>query len=168
MYEYAPISPKKREKTVAFLTSGLAVLLFGFSQIPSVPFPVVYQLLALASITVAILFATQYLMRRYTYRIEVREGAGEETAPDLVVTEYYGRRVSVVCRISVDDIESVTRVTAENRRELAAREKGLHGYSYCGEWRAENCYLLCVRHEDATFFLRILADKTLLSYFRKL
>ena len=166
MYEYAPISPKKREKTVTFLTSGLAVLLFGFSQIPSIPYPVIYQLLALASITVAILFTTQYLMRRYTYRIEPREGAEENAPLDLVITEYYGRRVSVVCRISVEEIESVTHVTAENRRELAAREKGRQGFGYCGEWRAENCYLLSVCHEGTAFTLRILADETLLSYIK--
>ncbi len=166
MYEYAPISPKKREKTVTFLTSGLAVLLFGFSQIPNIPYPVIYQLLALGAATVAILFTTQYLMRRYVYRVEPREGADENAPLDLVVTEYYGRRVSVVCRISVEDIESVTRVTAGNRRELAAREKGRQGFHYCGEWRAENCYLLCVRHEDAAFFLRILADEMLLSYLK--
>ena len=161
MYEYAPALPKKKERLIAILSLLLGLLMFGFSQIGGIPFPVIYQLVGIAFLAVFIIFISRYLMRRYVYTVESR---GEGLPPDFIVTEYYGRRITVVCRISVSDIEEVIPITRENRQELRAKQTGRLFYDYTADLFSKNRYLITVTDGEHRFCARILADDGLLGW----
>lgn len=167
MYQYDPALPKRRERLISIVTLFLGLALFGFSKVNNVPFPVIYQMLGVASLTAFIFLIARYLMRRYVYQVMPRSHAGDGFAPDFVVTEYYGRRVSVVCRISLDDIEQIIPITKENRREWREKQTGKLFYDYTADLFSPNRYLLVVTDGEHRFTARILADETLLNYLKK-
>ena len=149
------------------LSLFLGLSLFGFSQIKSIPFPVIYQLLGLVSLTAFIILVSRYMMRRYVYRVEPRSDGTPSEAPDFVVTEYYGRRVSVVCRVSVAAIEEILPITRENRKEIKEKQNGRLFYDYTADLYSQNRYLVTVTDGEHRFCARILADEELLKWLGK-
>jgi len=87
--------------------------------------------------------------------------------PDFVVTEYYGRRVTVVCRVSVDDIEEIVPITKENRREWKTKQSGRFFYDYTADLFSQNRFIIVVTDGEHLFTARILADETLLNLLKK-
>lgn len=162
MYEYAPKSKKTKEKVVLGLTLVLAAACFGVSQIEQIPYPAIYQLLMIFSLVGTVMITARCLMRNYIYRVEPRENGGEGDLPDFTITEYYGNRVTVVCRISVGDIRGITPVTKKNRDAISAMQKKKRAYYYTGELQSANAYVLTVEQDEDEFFLRICADEGLL------
>lgn len=167
MYEYNPELPKKRERLISVILLLLGVALFVFSQVKGIPFPIIYQLLALAALTAFIILLSRYLMRRYTYRIMPRSHTGDDLPPDFVVTEYYGRRITVVCRVSVDDVEEIVPIAKENRREWKSKQGGRFFYDYTADLFSKNRFLIVVTDGEHRFTARILADETLLRFLKK-
>lgn len=167
MYEYDPKSPKKKEKLLLFALLFGAALLFGVSHISDLPIPALPQLGALFCLVGTVMITGRCLLRRFVYRVDVREDGNAGDPPDLTVTEYYGNHVSVVCRISVADIETVTHITPQNRKELSEmlRQKRVYHYTAC--LFSDELYLLTVRDEDEVFYIRILADHSLLAALKK-
>ncbi len=168
MYEYAPVLPKKKERILMLLSLLLGLSLFGFSQIPSIPFSMIYQLLGFLSLLVFIFFVSRYLVRRYVYRIEPRSDGGAGDAPDFVITEHYGRRITVVCRVSVSDIEEILPITQENQTVIKEKQKGCSIYDYTADLFSQNRYLVTIADGEQRFCVRILADKELLKWLKKI
>ncbi len=160
-YEYDPKSDKKREKLAMMGLLILAAALFGFSQIPSLPYPSLAQLLMVFSLVGVVMLVSRCLLRRFLYAV-VPSDTGVIGARDFVITEYYGNHVSVVCRISVSDIAEVTRLTHENRKEISQKLRQQRVYYYTAQLWGDGFYLLTVRDEDEVFYIRILADTELL------
>ena len=163
MYEYAPLSSKKAEKLVLISMLICAALSFAVVEIYQWKISFLFELVGFASLGFAILITSRCLLRRFSYRVEPREGGAEGDAPDLVITEYHGHHVGVVCRISVNDIEDILLTTSKNRREVSSMLRKKRVYHYTAQLAASNIYLLTVRDEEEVFYLRILADETLLS-----
>jgi hypothetical protein len=167
MYEYTPALPKRRERLIAILLLFLGVCLFGFSQVNGIPYPIIYQFLALCALTATIILVSCYLMRHYVYSIVPRDGGSETDAPDFVVTEYYGRRISVVCRVSLDDIEEIVPITKQTKKEIKQKQKGRLFYDYTADLFSQNRYLLLITDGEHCFCARLLADETLLKCLQK-
>ena len=165
-YEYDPKSPKKPEKLLTFGLLALAALFFGVSQIPGIPYPALFQLCMIFALIGVVMLVSRCLLRRFTYTVCESDSPGR-TAPDLVVTEYYGNHVTVVCRISVTDIAEVTRLTSENRKTVSQALKRQRVYHYTAQLWGEGLYLLKVLDEDEVFYLRIVADNTLISALKR-
>lgn len=163
MYQYDPKPEKKREKLLVFGMLSLALLLFVVSKMPNMKYPAFFQLFAVCFLAAAVFVASRCLLRRYVYQIE--PGTDENVTPDFTVTEYYGNHVTVVCRISAADVEKILPVTAQNRKEISSMIRKKRVYYYTATLWANNKYLLLVRDEDETFYMHILADSRLLSYF---
>ena len=96
-YEYAPKTPKRREKLVAFGLLALAALLFGVARIPGAPYPALFQLCMMFALIGVVMVVARCLLRGFVYEVREPE-SGTRTAPDLVITELYGARTTVVCR----------------------------------------------------------------------
>ena len=161
MYEYFPKEPKKKEQMLlfGFLIGGS--FLYGISQIPNLPFPAILQVVSFFLFTGAVIVLSRYLLRNYAYRIEPREGFD---VCDLTVTEYCGKRISVVCRISLSDVIAVRHVTVQEARSIARLQKGKTVYDYTCRISPENLYLLTVRNGEETYDLRIVADDGLVAF----
>ncbi|MBQ8310167.1 MAG: hypothetical protein IJX80_04035 [Clostridia bacterium] len=156
-YEYAPRFPKKKEKLLAYGMLGLAALLFVTSYLPNMPYPGMIQILGLGALVAMIMIFSMCIARQYTYSIEEREGA----APDFIITEHYGMRVTVVCRVAVTSVMTVMPWNDEAKKSFAATKKGKQAYIYTGVLFDEVQYCLNIEEDGTDFFVRICADETL-------
>ena len=160
MYSYSPKSKKKKEKLICALLLATGFALFLPSTHPQTPLPMLFQLGAVILLTVALMFGGRYLARNYTYAVSSAEDGSDRL--DLTVTEQYGRRLSVVCRISVDQIEVITPITPQNQKEVAAMTKGKRTFTYVSELQPSGLRLLTVRMDEEVFYLKIDTDESLL------
>ena len=92
----------------------------------------------------------------------MKEEGLETGSPDFTVTEYAGNRMRVVCRISVDEVESVERITRENRARLKRKIRERSRFDYTGVLFCEDVYLVRLRGNEEDAYLRILANKDLI------
>ena len=161
MYEYFPKEPKKKELLILFGLLGGGFFLFGISKNPSLPFPAILQLLSVVLFCGVVVVLTRYLLRDFSYSIEPRDNIG---VPDLIVREFCGKRISVVCRISLDDIIEVRSVSAKEARDLVKQRKGRCIYNYTCHITPARLYLLTVRDGETLYDLRIVADEGLISH----
>ena len=159
---YAPQMPKKKEKLLlwGFLILGLAAFLA--SRIPQVLLPLGLQAVGTVSLVLAAMIFTKYVSRRYVYCVEMNEESLATGSPDFTVTEYAGNRLRVVCRISVDEVESVERITRENRARLKRETRECACFDYTGVLFCEDVYLVRLRGSEEHTCLRILANKDLI------
>lgn len=158
MYEYAPQFVKKKEKRLTYGFLGLAAVLFAASMIPGLPLPWVLQLLAVFAIVPMVSIFSLCLSRRYVYTVSAEEGR----APDFVITEYYGRRRAVVCRISVASVKQVLPWERGVREKIGATAPDVQFFSYTGVLFGEGQYALFAEESGVSFLLRICADDGLL------
>ena len=160
MYSYSPKPKKQKEKLICALLLAAGFALFLPSMHPQTPLPMLFQLGAVILLTVALMFGGRYLARNYTYAVERAEDGSDRL--DLIVTEQYGRRLSVVCRISVDQIEVITPITPQNQKELAAMVKGKRVFTYVSELQPSGLRLLTVRMDEEVFYVKIDTNERLL------
>ncbi|MBQ7346430.1 MAG: hypothetical protein IJW55_00580 [Clostridia bacterium] len=167
MYEYTPKTQKKKEFLIVAILSVAAAFLFCCSTLPSCLYPSLWQLTCVFLLVAVIMLVSKCLLRSFVYRVAPREDVEGDAPPDFTVTECYGKRSAVVCRISVADIEAVTPVTPQNRKALAAMGKGKSVYRYFSELSPQNLCWLTVRDGDNLFYIRIVADENLISALQK-
>lgn len=160
MYSYSPRPKKQKEKLICALLLAAGLLLFLPSCHPQTPFPMLFQLGAVIFLTVALMFGGRYLARNYTYAVEPSDDGSDRR--DLVVTEQYGRRLSVVCRVSVTQIEMITPITQENKKDIAVAVKGKRVFIYTSQMHPMGLRLLKIRMEEEVFYLKIDTDEYLL------
>lgn len=157
MLEYNTKGKKTREWIVFSVSLALGACSFGFSVLPKVMYPMLYQLLAVLCFGLGVWMLIRYLMRDYMFRIALRED-GANGLPDFTVTEAYGKKRTVVCRVSVADVLSVEEITKENRNALKAKQRKKDVYVYTGELCPPKLYLLTLQDGETTFFLQIYAE----------
>lgn len=158
IYEYAPHFAKKKEKMLTYGCMGLGLLLFAVSWIEGVPYPASFQLLGMGALTAMILLFSLCIAKHYVYGIEEKEGS----VPDFVITEYYGRRVSVVCRVSVTSVQSALPWNEETRQRFAELKRGTQVFQYSGVLFDERQYCLRIEEAGSSFWVRICADDELI------
>jgi len=157
-YEYAPRFQKKKEKLLAYGMLGLAALLLVTSYIPNAPYPGMIQMLALGAIVTMIMVFSMCIAHHYNYTIEEREDGDAE----FIITEYYGKRVTVVCRVSVTSVMAAIPWNEETKKTFASQKKDKHYYVYTGVLFGEKQYCLDIEEDGTRFFVRICADETLI------
>ena len=157
MYAYRPQFEKKKEKLLSLSLALVGVVLYGSSQIPGAPFPGLIQMLGIAFLAVAILLISMCIMRRYDYVLE----ADENGKTDFIITEYYGRRTMVVCRVRLSDVCSVLPITKDTEEQCKALKKEGTHYSYTGVLFDEKRYLVEMNAHGEHVFVTICADERL-------
>lgn len=159
---YAPQMPKKKEKLLFWWLLTLGLVAFLASRIPQVLLPLGLQAVGAVSLVLAAMIYTKCINRRYVYRVEMNEEGLATGSPDFTVTEYAGNRLRVVCRISVDQVEGVERITRENRARLKLETRERSRFDYTGVLFREDVYLVRLRGSEEGTCLRILANKDLI------
>ena len=153
LYEFEPSLKKIREKIVMSVCLLLSSLAYGVSNF--LPYPALYQLLAVILLTVAVLMIVRYLLRDYVYAIHADE-SGE--VREFVIVEVMGKKQSVVCRVSLADVDNMLPradfLKSERRRQMEI-------YRYVSEMFPENAFYLEIANEEKRFFVEVLADRTL-------
>ena len=160
MYEYAPVFAKKKEKLLTFGLLAVGLLVCASSYVLGA-FDVAYyaipQLLGIGCIVAMILLFSLVLSRRYVYSVEESESGGM----DFVITEYYGRRRTVVCRVSVTSVRMAIPYISGGKTN--AKDFDGRFYRYTGVLFDEERYNLHIEEAGERFVVQICANKDLIS-----
>lgn len=157
MYEYQPKGDRRRTDLIICGLFLLGAMLFLGAYHPEVPYPAVWQLLAMIAFVPAIFLLARFRLTHYTYRVEETE----DGKIDFVIVETCGQRIRTVCRIGTDCIRSMTIVTKENKKQLADSCRKQTVYQYVALLFAENKYLLKIEEYGRISYLYILSDEIL-------
>lgn len=158
MYEYTPNSSKLREKITVAVAGILAIALYLVSALPGTTFAWAFQLGAVLCLTLAVLVTARFLLRRFVYSVEPSDrGSGT----DFVIRELYGKRVTTVCRIALEEIRRVEPWTKESRSHLASEKNGKRFYRYVAELSSRDTVLIQAEESGEECFLLISADAQL-------
>lgn len=161
MYAYRPRFEKKKEKLLVLFLAVLGIVLYVTAQFPQVPFRTLMQMVALGCLVSMILLISMCILRRYEYVLEETE----EGKTDFVITEYYSRRKTVVCRVGLDDVGWVAPYASELKKTISKEKHKI--YSYTGVLFDEKRFIVEVNAHGEYFFVIICADETLLNLLLK-
>ena len=158
IYEYAPALPKKKEKLLCTFFLLLGCALFLGSMLPGLTMPWILQLLSFGFFVAFVMIFSLCIMRSYVYTVEEGRGA----SPDFIITEHYGRRRTVVCRVSVDSVRSIAKDTRDTRKNGDRTERKLKRFVYTGTLFDVPRYLVRIDEAGEALLLCICADEALL------
>ncbi len=158
MYEYAPKFAKKKEKLLTALVLVIGLLIYFVSFIPGVPYGALFQIAGVCGIAAMILLFSMVVARNYVYAIE----EDEDGSLDFIITELYGRRRMVVCRVSLTSVSMALPRTEETRAQLSSEKSGKRIYNYTGVLFDEERYYLRITEGGETFLVQICANKDLI------
>ena len=108
------VVPKNKNGTVAFLISMSAGVILTVISGRLEAYRGVVGLVGLVFFAVALYIYVRYVVREYYYDITVADGE-----PLLVVRQFIGKRGTVMCRISLVDVEKVEFLTRSTLRETS-------------------------------------------------
>lgn len=164
IYSFSSKSKKTKEKLLlaGFWTFG-AMLMF-LSLLPGFPFPFLPQFFAVCLFAAGISLLSKSFLRSFTYEI-VRNGQNPDV-PDLVVTERAGQRSTVVCRISVGDVQDAFSLPANQQKAFFRLCRGKQTYRYTDEWLPEQLLTLVLKRGSNAEYLFLSFDKELLSFLK--
>ncbi len=106
---------------------AVALLLFGFSSVEGMAYPVIYQLSAVVLLVAGVFMLTRYALKTYRYEISesnIRSATGQPIY-DLVITEMAGKRMTVVARVALRDITRVEVINKGQDKSLAKEKEAL-------------------------------------------
>jgi hypothetical protein len=155
---FEPQESKKKEKLLCGGAFLLGVIATASSRIPEILFPAGLQMVGAVSLVLSAMIVAGCLVRRYVYRIEVEDDSKMGT-PDLTVIEYMGKRVRVVCRVSLDEVADVERITRENKERIVKEMKGHPKFNYTGVLFSESMWLVRLKGSGEYTYLQILANQ---------
>ena len=123
-YEYTPDNKNVAEKVLAGLALVLAAACFGVSRLDGIPYPAIFQFVAVVFLAAAFVIANKSILRSYTYTVTEPDEAGER---EFLITEHYGRRNTAVCRVPLSQVTAVCAAVVMVIRTLLRipAEKGL-------------------------------------------
>ena len=162
MYKTTPNPKNTYAKILSLISLLLGAGLFIFANLDAVDYPAVPQLLGIIFLTSAIYVASLFLLRRYTYSIDINT-ASENDELDFIISERKGNRDITVCRIGLKDIVAAREVNAQNKKAVKNERKKMARYTYDVSFIApRRIELICKIGEDDLSVL-VTYDEQLLS-----
>ncbi len=157
MYEVIPKRTNKAAEYVSFIMIITAFLAMLFTTLPTLPYRSLMQLASLVLLGVALMLLGRYVYKTYAYAI-IQTDDGKL---DLTVTEVKRRSRITVCRIGLDGVEKIVKVTKENKKATEAERTGRKVFSYCVEMSpAEQYYIFSVECGEP-LLIKLSADEKL-------
>lgn len=166
MFKITPTPKNTYAKILCFVCLLLGAGLFIFANLDGVSYPAIPQLLGVISFTVSIYTASVYLLRQYTFSIDLNP-AGDNNELDLVIIEHKGKREITVCRIGLDEMISVREVNAQNKKQIKAQRKKAKCYTYDTSFIAHRRIEILCRLEDEDFSIFTTYDEHLFAALNK-
>ncbi len=146
-------NPSRRGLHAMVIGAAVAAILLLTVSGMGAPLPMLFQLGAVICAALAVYLTTRYSLRAYRYAVEpggIIDETGAEV-PDLVITEIANRRMTVVMRVALRDIEGVTVVDRSDRAAMAATEanRGRQVFRYANVPRLPRECRIILRDEPA-------------------
>ena len=153
-YEYVPTLPKKKEKLLSLFLLLLGAALFLGSMLPGLSLPWILQLLSFAFFVAFVMVFSLCIMRSYVYTVE----EGREGELDFIITEHYGRRRTVVCRVALSSVISADAACTKVEKRAADEKR----FVYTGVLFDVPRSLVRIEEAGERFSVCICADDALL------
>ncbi len=121
MYSFESSPSRKPLHAMVIAAFAAAAVLFSLSNVRGIPYPVIFQTGAILCLVAAVYLIARFSVKLYRYSVEpngIVDTHGVEQC-DLVVTEITGKKIKVVARIGLRDIDEVVVV---RRKDKEARE----------------------------------------------
>lgn len=103
---------RPRKGALHVLTVGCfiaALLLLGIGGLDGIAYPALYQFTAVVLLTAGVYLTARYILKLYRYEIvrsDIVDAVGQPQ-PELIISEFTGKRHRVVTRILLRDISAV-------------------------------------------------------------
>jgi hypothetical protein len=162
MYEYSPKDKKTREKSIFWISLVMGSFCFTVSGMEGIALPFLYQLFAVLFFAGSVVVAVRYLMRSYRYCLEQTDGG-----IDFTVTEQYGKRIAVVCRISLEEILEIRRASEMDRSETKRWIGKKFLYPYVASIRPKDSAYLLVQSNETQYLIKLCADQGLIDRIKR-
>ena len=107
MYAFESTGSRKPLHAMVIGTMVAAVILFSISNREGIPAPHVFQAGAIACLTGTVYLLVRYSLKLYRYAVEpngILDADGVEQY-DLVITEIVGKKMTVVARVALRDVD---------------------------------------------------------------
>ncbi len=111
-YSFESTGARGALHTMVISATVAAAVLFFMSTLDDVPFPIFFQTGAVVCLALAAYLCTRYSLRLYRYAIEpngIMDVHGVEQN-DLVITEITGKKIKIVAKVALRDIDACIRV----------------------------------------------------------
>ena len=173
MYIYQKrIQPKN---TAAKITSALCLacgaILLIFAQSGYIALPILAQISGLALWVASIYIALSYLLRDYTYLIEIHDREEEyyklSEIYDFVVYENKGKKSVKVCHIELKDVTLVREITPENKKDSPTDIKNFKRFVYNTQFAAGRKIEIQARISGEDYSVTVTYDEELFSILKK-
>ena len=165
MYVYEPKPDRCGAHSLIILCLSAAFMLLWPTDIDSFWRSVCIAGGALA-LFCAFLLACRYLLTSYVYRIEERDGFGY----DLTVEQIFVKRRRTLCRIAVEDIESLEAVDGKRKKKDKSKKSAQRcvTYKYFSELFCRRYLIMELPEEDERVRVIITPDEKLTGILREL
>ena len=145
----------KRENRLALVLTLLSFLAAAVTFLGSAvwPYRAVWQLIAIATVTLGIQLTQKYLLPTYEYRLEEGDDP-HESSPHVTVIQHQGQRNKTLCHLALTACQVLPYCP---RKELTARYGEIaYRYSFCVDLRPKQSFyvLLGFREEKAALRLQ--------------
>ena len=128
MYAFESNGSRKPLHAMVIGTLVAAAILFSISNREGIPMPHLFQALAIACLTATVYLLSRYSLKLYRYAVEangILDADGIEQH-DLVITEIVGKKMTVVARVALREIDrSAVTVLIRKDQDTAARREAL-------------------------------------------
>ncbi len=162
MYEYSFIPEGKNKYAQLLCLLGFAAGLGFFYTANLLSPPFIYQTLGVCFLVLAIFMATRYLVKQYAYSTTDRGLEGY----DLVINEINGKKSTVVCRISIDEITDFLPAHRKTGKELR-RDKPLC-FNYCPEMFPKGAYYVKASLPEGVALIKFCPDEKMIKILKTL
>lgn len=165
-YTYHPNLNKSKPRIMTGLIALIGlVLLFSASFLP---YPAIWQGVAICMLAIAVYFAAHYLLTDFTYSIETSQQRFDEEEPvethDFIIL----RNGRMAARIGMTAIVKIEWETPENKKV----KSGTRIFNYFSEWGPTRIcrvtYLDTSLENGEPVLIRFLSDDTLFGYIESL
>lgn len=126
MYAFESSGSRKPLHAMVIGTLVAAVILFSLSNRDGMPVPYLFQAGAIGCLTGTVYLLVRYSLKAYRYAIEpngILDAHGVEQF-DLVITEIMGKKMTVVARVALRDVDK-SAVTVIRRSATGGNEKSV-------------------------------------------
>ena len=97
----------------------------------------------------------RYFLRSYRYELVRREDGSLD--PDFVITELFGNRVRVVCRVSLADLCEIVPISSQKNK----KENGGAVFCYTARMGRQDAYRMTLRDGEETVSVIFESDRRL-------
>jgi len=172
MYIYQKkIQPKN---TAAKITSALCLLcgaaLLILAQAGYIAIPILAQMLGIILWVASIYIASSYLLRNYTYSVEINSRARSNLTIselyDFVVYENKGKKIVKVCHVEMRDVTNIIKTTPESKKN--GENKDVKRFIYNTQFAANQKIEILARISGEDYSITVTYDEELFSVLQKI